>query len=163
MNTSLYTTASRTAVAMTAPQGAVVQMASDSTVTGSDSAVYCTLYYQSKLYYALYSDVSSGVMNDTQLAAYVLQLWNSTMNDKFYNDGTLVGDVRVYAMQLGLYVLGYYTGRAGRHLRRCQRGGGEELPAAQKLDRDGVMGVNTWAAMAQSGQAGIPTAPLIPA
>ena len=148
MNPSLYTTASRTAVAMTAPRGAVVQMASDSTVTGSDSAVYCTLYYQSKLYYALYSDVSSGVMNDTQLAAYVLQLWNSTMNDKFYNDGTLVGDVRVYAMQLGLYVLGYYTGALDGTYGAASEAAVKNFQRAQKLDRDGVMGVNTWAAMA---------------
>lgn len=148
MNTSLYTTANRSVVAVTAPQGAVVQMASDTTVTGTDSAVYCSLYYQSKLYYALYSDVSSGVMSDTQLAAYVLQLWNSTMNDKFYNDGTLVGDVRVYAMQLGLYVLGYYTGALDGTYGAASEAAVKNFQRAQKLDRDGVMGVNTWAAMA---------------
>ena len=120
----------------------------DSTVTGTDSAVYCSLYYQSKLYYALYSDVSSGVMNDTQLAAYVLQLWNSAMNDKFYNDGTLVGDVRVYAMQLGLYVLGYYTGALDGTYGAASEAAVKNFQRAQKLDRDGVMGVNTWAAMA---------------
>lgn len=96
----------------------------------------------------LYSDVSSGVMNDTQLAAYVLQLWNSTMNDKFYNDGTLVGDVRVYAMQLGLYVLGYYTGALDGTYGAASEAAVKNFQRAQKLDRDGVMGVNTWAAMA---------------
>lgn len=142
---TVYAATSKDAAVGSVPQGAVVQMAGGSTVTGTDGAVYCSIYYQSRLYYALYSDVSVGVMTDAQLATYVTQLWSSALNDKFYNDGTLVADVRVYAMQLALYVLGYYTGSLDGTYGSSSEAAVKNFQRAQKLDRDGVMGNLTWA------------------
>jgi len=145
VNTTLFASVGTNSGAVTAPAGTVVQMVDGTTFVGSDGVVYCRVYYQSKAYNAVYSNISAGLLDDAALAAYVLNLWNSPLNAKFYDDDTLVGDVRVYAMQVALYVLGYYTGEldgtygsgseaAVKNFQRKQSG----------IDRDGVMGDQTW-------------------
>lgn len=146
MTTSLFTTSTRpSSGTINVPQGSVVQMVTPETYTGSDGAIYCRLYYNGTSYNALYSDVSGGIMSDSALAAYVVQLWNSGLNDKFYNNGSLVGDVRVYAMQLALYVLGYYTGALDGSYGDSSEAAVKSFQRSQSgLDADGVMGVQTW-------------------
>ena len=142
--TDLYVNIGHNTGKVNVPAGTVLMMVTTATTT-KNNVEYCQLYYQSKPYYAQYNKVSSGLMDDAALAAHVLSLWNQPLNDKFYDDDTLVGDVRVYAMQVALYVLGYYTDEldgsygngseaAVRNFQRTQKG----------IEVDGVMGNQTW-------------------
>lgn len=142
--TDLYAAIGSSEGKVSVPAGTVLMMV-DTNTTTKNGVEYCRLYYQSKPYYAQYAKVSSGMMDDTALAAHVLGLWNQPLNAKFYDDDTLVGDVRVYAMQVALYVLGYYTGdldgsygngseAAVRNFQRDQKG----------IEVDGIMGNQTW-------------------
>lgn len=134
---------------VTAPANSVLMMANVNTTT-KDGVEYCQLYYEGKPYYTVYANVSSGAMDDTALAAHVLSLWNATFTGRYEDkDPTLTGDVGVYAMQVALYVLGYYTGEldgsygdaseaAVRNFQRKQNG----------IEIDGIMGPQTWPLMA---------------
>ena len=134
--------------AVTVKGGTVLMMAQTNT-TVQGGVEYCQLYYDGKPYYVPYAKVSAGLLDDAALAAHVLSLWNSAFTDRYEDDDTLVGDVGVYAMQVALYVLGYYTGEldgsygngseaAVRNFQRKQKG----------VEIDGIMGPQTWPLMA---------------
>ncbi|MBE5814002.1 MAG: hypothetical protein E7320_02185 [Clostridiales bacterium] len=126
------------------PAGTVLMMVATTTTT-LNGVEYCRLYYKGAPYYAKYSQVSSGIMDDTSLAAHVLGLWNQPLNDKFYDDNTLVGDVRVYAMQVALNVLGYYTGDLDGTYGSASKAAVSNFQRYQQgLEVDGVMGAKTW-------------------
>lgn len=131
-----------------APKDAVLMMVTPDTTT-KKGVEYCQLYYEGTAYYVPYAKVSAGLLDDTALAAHVLSLWNKSFNGRMEDDDTLVGDVEVYAMQVALYVLGYYTGEldgcygdaseaAVRNFQRKQKG----------VEIDGIMGPQTWPLMA---------------
>ncbi|MBE5778020.1 MAG: hypothetical protein E7331_01665 [Clostridiales bacterium] len=143
-NTAAYKSAGGGSAALTIPKGSVVRMVTGDTVSGSNGATYCQIYFNGTIYYVLYSDVSAGVMSDAALASYVLTLWDAPLNDKFYNDGTLHGDVRVYAAQLALYALGYYTGNLDGTYGNETAAAVKNFQRAQKIGADGVIGVQTW-------------------
>lgn len=134
--------------AVTVKGGTVLMMAQTNT-TVQGGVEYCQLYYDGKPYYVPYAKVSAGLLDDAALAAHVLSLWNSPFTDRYEDDNTLTGDVGVYAMQVALYVLGYYTGEldgsygngseaAVRNFQRKQKG----------VEIDGIMGPQTWPLMA---------------
>ena len=132
-----------------AAKGGTVLMMAQTTTTVQGGVEYCQLYYDGKPYFVEYSKVSAGLLDDNALAAHVLSLWNSAFTGRYEDDDTLVGDVGVYAMQVALYVLGYYTGdldgsygngseAAVRNFQRKQKG----------VEVDGIMGPQTWPLMA---------------
>ncbi len=142
--TDLYPTVGVDEGKISAPAGSVLMMVATTTTT-LNGVEYCRLYYKGQPYYARYGQVSSGIMNDTALAAHVLGLWNQPLNDKFYDDNTLVGDVRVYAMQVALYVLGYYTGALDGTYGSASKAAVSNFQRYQQgLEVDGVMGAKTW-------------------
>lgn len=143
-NTAAYTSTNGGNAALTIPKGSVVRMVTGDTTTGSNGATYCSVYYTGKVYYVLYSDVQSGIMSDAALASYVLALWAAPLDTKFYNDGTLHGDIRVYAAQLALYALGYYTGNLDGTYGNETAAAVKNFQRAQKIGADGVIGVQTW-------------------
>ena len=147
-DTALLKTIGSSEGSVIAPKGAVLMLVSNTNTT-KDGVEYCQLYYESTPYYVPYGKVSSGVMDDTALAAHVLSLWNQNFTGRMEDDNTLVGDTDVYAMQVALYVLGYYTGEldgsygdaseaAVRNFQRKQQG----------VEIDGIMGPQTWPLMA---------------
>ena len=134
--------------AVTVKGGTVLMMAQNTTLV-QGGVEYCQLYYDSKPYYVAYASVSAGLLDDAAMAAHVLGLWNSTFTDRYEDNNTLTGDVGVYAMQVALYVLGYYTDEldgsygngseaAVRNFQRKQKG----------VEVDGIMGPQTWPLMA---------------
>ncbi len=134
--------------AISAPAGTVLMFAEANTTT-SGGTEFCRLYYDGKPYYAVYSSVSSGVLDDTAMAAHVLSLWNSNFTGRFEDDDTLVGDVSVYAMQVALYVLGYYTGELDGSYGSGSEAAVRNFQRKQKnVEVDGVMGPQTWPLMA---------------
>lgn len=135
--------------ALTAPAGSVLMMAANAT-TVQGGVEYCPLYYQGKPYYAEYAKVSSGLLDDTGLAAHVLGLWNTAFTGRFEkNDATLTGDVSVYAMQVALYVLGYYTGELDGSFGNASEAAVRNFQRKQKgIEIDGIMGPQTWPLMA---------------
>lgn len=142
--TDLYTAIGSSEGMVSVPAGTVLMMVDTNTLT-KDGVEYCRLYYKSEPYYAKYAQVSSGTLDDTALAAHVLGLWNQQLNDKFYNNDTLVGDVRVYAMQVALYVLGYYTGELdGTYGNACEAAVGNFQRYQKGIGVDGIMGNQTW-------------------
>lgn len=147
-DTALYPAVGATEGVVTVKGGTVLMMA-QTTTTVQGGVEYCQLYYGGKPYFVEYGKVSSGLLDDTALAAHVLSLWNSAFTGRYEDDDTLVGDVGVYAMQVAMYVLGYYTGEldgsygngseaAVRNFQRKQKG----------VEVDGIMGPQTWPLMA---------------
>ena len=95
--------------AVTAASGSVLQLVSDSTYT-VNSTQYGCLYYDNTRYNVLWSDVSGDVLTAAQLETYVTgTLWTTTEYTSLKQELGLVGDVRVYGLQLALRTLGYYT------------------------------------------------------
>ena len=142
--TELYAAIGSAEGKVSVPAGTVLMMVDTNTIT-KNGVEYCRLYYQSKPYYAQYAKVSSGIMDDTALAAHVLGLWNQPLNDKFYDDDTLIGDVRVYAMQVALYVLGYYTDELDGSYGNASEAAVRNFQRTQKgIEIDGIMGNQTW-------------------
>ncbi len=142
--TDLYLTVGAADGMVSVPAGSVLMMVDVKPYTGNDGVEYCMLYYQGKAYHVEYARVSAGLMDDKALAAHVMGIWNQPLNDKFYNDGSLVGDVRVFAMQVALRVLGYYTGELDGSYGSGSEAAVRNFQRKKKVERDGVMGDQTW-------------------
>ncbi|MBE5794950.1 MAG: hypothetical protein E7323_09765 [Clostridiales bacterium] len=134
--------------AVTVPGGTVLMMA-ETTNTVKGGVEYCRLYYEGKMYYVPYARVSSGLLDDAALAAHVLSLWNAPFTGRFEDNDTLIGDVSVYAMQVALYVLGYYTGELDGSYGNASEAAVRNFQRKQKgVEIDGIMGPQTWPLMA---------------
>ena len=139
----------------TVAAGTVLMMYSDDTYTVSD-VQYCTLYYNNKKYNAVYSEVKGGIMTTTEVAAYVKTLLSSTLSSSLKRELDLVGDVRVYALQVALNSLGYYNGKLDGDFGSGTQSAVRNFQRKAKITVDGACGNETWAALnaAISGSTG---------
>jgi len=88
---------------------AVYQLYSDDWYTASDGNAYYSVYYNSKRYNVLKSDVSGDIMTDAQVESYITgTLWKRTVFDTMRVNADIKGDIRVHALQLALTKLGYF-------------------------------------------------------
>ncbi|MBP3541175.1 MAG: peptidoglycan-binding protein [Clostridia bacterium] len=78
----------------------------------------------------------------------VVNLWNSPSSIRMANEGNLRGDIRVYAAQLALYALGYYTGTLDGSYGNQTAAAVKNFQRAQKVEADGVIGTQTWPLLA---------------
>lgn len=129
--------------ASTVSGGTVLQMVSTATYT-KDNVVYCSLYYNNEKFNAVYDEVKAGIMSDGELSAYVLTLWNDSISTALKQELDLVGDVRVYAMQLALYVLGYYTGNLDGNFGGGSASAVRNFQRKNSLEVDSSCGPKTW-------------------
>ena len=130
----------------TVAAGTVLMMYSDNTYTVSD-VQYCTLYYNNKKYNAVYSEVKGGIMTTTEVAAYVKALLGSTLSSSLKRELDLVGDVRVYALQVALNSLGYYNGKLDGDFGSGTQSAVRNFQRKAKITVDGACGNETWAAL----------------
>ncbi len=146
-NTLLFT--SKTAPSsggVTVSAGTVLMMASTSTYT-EGGVTYCTLYYNNKPYNAVYSQVSGGIMTASDLNAYVNSLLNGNLGTSLKRNMNLVGDVRVYALQVALNSLGYYTGKLDGDFGSGTQSAVRNFQRAARIKVDGSCGSETWTAL----------------
>lgn len=152
-NTDLFTAETKPASGSTRVNaGTVLQMVSDATYT-SAGATYCSLYYNNAKYNAVYSDVKSGILSADDLAAYVATLWDGTLSSALKQEFGLVGDVRVYAMQVALSALGYYTGALDGNFGGGSASAVRNFQRKNKLEVDGSCGTQTWAKLTAQAKA----------
>ena len=151
--TELFTTEAKpTSGLTTVAASTVLQMVSTTTYT-SGGVVYCSLYYNNEKYNAVYADVQAGILNSTQLAAYVTSLWNTQFSTALKQSFNLVGDVRVYAMQLALYVLGYYTAALDGNFGGGSTSAVRNFQRKNNLTVDGSCGPQTWEKLSAQAKA----------
>ncbi len=121
---NIFTTDSTpTTGAVTVATGSVLMLVSTNTYTitsGGASKEYGCLYYNNKRYNVLWSDVSSYILSASDLATYVTgTLWTVGTYPSLKRADNLLGNTEVYALQLALKTLGYYSngldGEYGEH------------------------------------------------
>jgi len=143
-NTTLFKTETKPASGGTiVSAGTVLMMYSTSTYTNG-GVEYCSVYYNNEKYNAVYSEVKLGIMTSTEVASYVQTLINSALSSSLKDEMGLKGDVRVYAMQVGLKTLGYYTGNLDGTYGTATRSAVRNFQRATKIDVDGDCGTETW-------------------
>jgi len=144
-NTVLFTTETKpTSGGVTVAKDTVLMMYSAETYTVSGTK-YCTLYYNNQKYNAVYSEVSGGIMTTDAVASYVKTLLGSSLPDSLKRENDLVGDVRVYALQVALEKLGYYTGKLDGTYGAGTQSAVRNFQRAAKIEVDGACGNETWA------------------
>lgn len=144
-NTTLFTTTTKpSSGGVTVSAGTVLQLVGTYT---SNSEEYCTLYYNNNKYNAVYSEVKAGVMTSDELAAYVKTLWSSALSSSLKRELNLIGDVRVYALQVGLSTLGYYTGTLDGTYGSGTQSAVRNFQRSAKITVDGACGSETWSAL----------------
>lgn len=145
--TALFTTQTRpTSGTVSVSAGTVLQMVNAQTYTISN-VTYCSLYFNNTTYNAVYSDVSAGIMSSSELGTYVSTLWSSTLNGSLKQALNLVGDVRVYALQVALNQLGYYTGNLDGSFGSGTQSAVRNFQRKTGLTVDGACGNETWVAL----------------
>lgn len=143
-NTTLFTGKTQSG-GMTVSAGTVLQLVGTYTEGGTE---YCTVYYNNSRYNAVYANVKVGLMSADELNAYVKTLWASPLNSSLKRELNLVGDVRVYALQVGLNVLGYYTGKLDGNYGSGTQSAVRNFQRNAKISVDGACGKQTWNALA---------------
>lgn len=128
------------------PAGTVLMMYSTDTYTANDIR-YCTLYYNNVKYNAVYSDVSAGIMTADAVAAHVKALLAAALPYSLKREMDLVGDVYVYALQVALTNLSYYTGKLDGDYGAGTQSAVRNFQRAAKIDVDGACGNETWTAL----------------
>lgn len=147
-NTLLFTTdAMPSSGGVTVSAGTVLQMVSTTTYTVS-GVQYCSLYYNNQKYNAVYANVSGGIMSEADLNAYVKTLWSSPLSASLKRELNLVGDVRVYALQVALSALGYYSGNLDGSYGSGTQSAVRNFQRKSKITVDGDCGNETWAVLA---------------
>ena len=131
---------------ITVAAGTVLQMV-NTTTYNVGGVEYCTLYYNNQRFNAVYSDVKSGILSSDQLAAYVKTLWSSALGSSLKRELGLVGDVRVYALQVALSSLGYYTGNLDGTYGSGTESAVRNYQRKAKISVDGDCGVETWSVL----------------
>ena len=126
--------------------GTVLMLAGNETYT-EGSTTYCSLYYNNKKYNAVYSEVSGGIMSSAELSAYVNTLLSSSLGSSLKRNMNLVGDIRVYALQVALYNLGYYTANLDGTYGSGTQSAVRNFQRTAKITVDGSCGTKTWAAL----------------
>ena len=124
----------------------MLQIVSTTTYTAG-GVEYCSLYYNNQRYNAVYSDVKSGILSSTDLAAYVKTLWSSALGSSLKRELGLVGDIRVYALQVALSSLGYYTGNLDGTYGSGTESAVRNFQRKAKITVDGDCGVETWSVL----------------
>lgn len=146
-DTLLFTTETRPASGgVTVSKDTVLQMV-DATTYTSGGVVHCKLYYNNEKYNVEYDSVKNGILSAADLATYVQLLWSSTLTTALKRENNLVGDVRVYAMQVALYTLGYYTGELDGNFGSGSESAVRNYQRKAKLGVDGACGPETWASL----------------
>lgn len=146
-NTVLFQTETKPAEGgVTVLAGTVLMMYSTETYSVSN-VKYCTLYYNNEKYNAVYSEVSGGIMTTEAVAEYVDSLLSSPLSYTLKRELDLVGDVRVYALQVALDSLNYYTGKLDGDFGAGTQSAVRNFQRAAKLEVDGECGNATWAAL----------------
>lgn len=121
--------------------GSVCQLVSDDWYTGSDGKAYYSVYYLSKRYNVLKSDVEKDTMSADSLNTYITgTLWKQTTFTTLRKNMDLVGDVRVHAVQLALQKLGYYDGHLDGDYGNQTHNAVFKFQKAKGLDADGSAG-----------------------
>ena len=144
-NTVLFTTETKpTSGGVTVAKDTVLMMYSAETYTVSN-VKYCSLYYNNQKYNAVYSEVSGGIMTTDAVASYVKTLLGSSLPSSLKRENDLVGDVRVYALQVALEKLGYYTGKLDGTYGAGTQSAVRNFQRAAKIEVDGACGNETWA------------------
>jgi hypothetical protein len=98
---------------ITVTNGTVLMLVSTSTYTvtdGTTSTEYGCLYYNNKRYNVVWADVSGDVMTASAVTTYVTgTLWTVTSYPSLKREYNLIGNVQVYALQVALSTLNYYS------------------------------------------------------
>ncbi len=145
--TSLFKTETKpTEGSVTVPAGTVLMMYSADTYSVSD-VKYCTLYYNNEKYNAVYSEVSGGIMSTEDVNDYMNELLNTALPYTLKRELDLVGDVRVYALQVALERLSYYTGKLDGDYGAGTQSAVRNFQRAAKIEVDGECGNGTWTAL----------------
>ena len=145
--TALFKTETKPAEgSVTVPAGTVLMMYSTETYTVSD-VKYCTLYYNNEKYNAVYSEVSSGIMAAEDVNEYMNELLNTALPYTLKRELDLVGDVRVYALQVALERLSYYTGKLDGDFGSGTQSAVRNFQRGAKIEVDGECGNATWTAL----------------
>lgn len=121
----------------------VLMMYSTTTYT-KDGTEYCSLYFNNKKYNAVYSEISSGIMKLEDVSAHLNSLLNGSLSGSLKRELDLVGDVRVYALQTALKLLGYYTGKLDGDYGSGTQSAVRNFQRAAKITVDGDCGNETW-------------------
>lgn len=145
--TALFKTETKPAEgSVTVPAGTVLMMYSTDTYTVSD-VKYCTLYYNNEKYNAVYSEVSGGIMAAEDVNEYMNELLNTALPYTLKRELDLVGDVRVYALQVALERLSYYTGKLDGDFGSGTQSAVRNFQRGAKIEVDGECGNATWTAI----------------
>ncbi len=146
-NTALFKTETKPAEgSVTVPAGTVLMMYSTETYSVSN-VKYCTLYYNNETYNAVYSEVSGGIMTTAAVSEYMNELLNTALPYTLKRELDLVGDVRVYALQVALERLSYYTGKLDGDFGSGTQSAVRNFQRGAKIEVDGECGNATWTAL----------------
>ncbi|MEG2951463.1 MAG: peptidoglycan-binding domain-containing protein, partial [Clostridia bacterium] len=119
----------------------------------SGGETYCSVYYNNTKYNAVYSNVRGGIMTTEAVSNYITSLWNTSLTDSLKRKLGLVGDVRVYAMQLALSVTGYYTGVLDGNFGSGSESAVRNFQRKNKIKVDGACGNETWGMLCAQAKA----------
>lgn len=130
------------------PSGTVLMLVSENTYTATDtngiSAEYGCLYYNNVRYNVLWSAVSSSILTSSAAESYITgTVWQSGSYTSLKRELNLLGNVDVYALQLALKTLGYYTNTLDGEYGLGTQAAVKAFQRAYKLTVDGYAGVIT--------------------
>ncbi len=126
------------------PQGAIVQLVNSDTYS-VNNVEYCSLYYNGKVFNAVYADVKPYVLTSAQLTTYLTStIWSSAYSASLKMELNLVADIRVHAAQLALNVLGFYTGALDGNYGAATASAVRNFQRNNGLGVDGSIGPATW-------------------
>ncbi|MCE5343410.1 MAG: peptidoglycan-binding protein [Eubacteriales bacterium] len=93
--------------------GTVLMLVSTDTYTvtdGTTSTEYGCLYFNNKRYNVVWADVSGAIMSTSDVSTYVTgTLWAPATYPSLKKADSLLGNVQVYALQMALSTLNYYS------------------------------------------------------
>ena len=125
----------------TASAGEAVQLVTDDWYTGDDGLNYYSVYYGGTRYNALRTDLVNDVLSSAALETYVMNnLWKRSSFDTLRYSDNLKNDIRVYAVQLALQKLGYFTGTLDGSYGKSTMNAVKSFQKANGLDDDGNAG-----------------------
>jgi len=146
-NTVLFTTETKPATGgVTVPANTVLMMYSNETYEVG-GVKYLSLYHNNQKYNAVYAEVSSGIMTGEEVSAYMKALLDGTLASSLKRELDLVGDVRVYALQVALQRLQLNTGKLDGTFGEGTQSAVRNFQRSAKITVDGACGNETWTAL----------------
>ena len=148
-NTLLFTTETMpSSGGITVAAGTVLQMV-NTTTYNVGGVEYCTLYYNNQRFNAVYSDVKSGgiLRSDPAGRLCVKDPLVQRIGLLLKAELGLVGDISVYALQVALSSLGYYTGNLDGTYGSGTESAVRNYQRKAKISVDGDCGVETWSVL----------------